>query len=1005
MSVGTSPKRSTPSGQQARIHTGVLVCFTLLALLLTWPLPLHFTTHVPGDGIDDPALAWNLWWIGERLVGQLDFDIFHADWMFHPVGINLGFYTLTPLNGLQSLPPQLTFGLIPASNLILLSTFVLGGYGTFLLTRYVLSRRSPESKVQSPQSRGHDSQLAHRETSDLGPWTLDTRPGFLLPPIVAGIIYAFASSKLFYASLGQFNIASSYWIPFYVLYLLRTGESVDWRAGRRNARLAALFLIFQAWAELTYASFLLIFTALYCVWWITRALSQRHRYDVRPRLSPGAALLALALLGATFLIGIVPFLWAMVPDLLREGDFFASGGGFADIYSADLMGYLVPTRLHPLLGDWVAGLPFANDVAQHIYIGYSALALAALGCWSLWRGNAAIFSPVRFSKPDRAAAPHGPTKNPTTRWTAALWSASFALFWLLTLGPQVRWAGEPLPIPGPFALVSQLPFFSGNRYPSRYSVMLMLTVAVLAAAGLRALIARWPRPRASVLLTLLVCVLFLGEHLSLPLPLNDSRTPPIYAKLATEPGDFALLELPTGWRNGARVLGRSDELIMMQQWYQTVHGQRRLGGNTSRNPAHKFQYFVEAPLINDWIALMNADQPYITATVAAELETMIERGRAQAPRVLDFLDVQYVTVHAVNHGVAAPPELLRYVDEALPLSLADEWNGTDWTGQPATIRLYRVETQTDPSDAWALDLSTPDGALYLAEGWSALAAEGVRYATRAQPALLLDLPDAGGTLRLQLFGPASGVAVRLNGQTLAEESIGAGDGGQWLEIRVPSGLAVEPVDRLELHFAGAPTSVTALDRIAGGEQPVGETGVALPGGRTLVVRSAGKDVGDFAQIFVDGIDVARHDRGYNLVAVDPTAAAGEGVLESAAFDTLHDPQASDALAAWLAQWPDGTLITGAVQDTADGASDEFYNLSGVAVDALARAGVITDLRQKYRWSHAFIGAVGAPTGTALENAGLLRPASAFVGPPVDGASVSGGIGQVQFGAENDESAE
>ena len=99
----------------------------------------------------------------------------------------------------------------------------------------------------------------------------------------------------------------------------------------------------------------------------------------------------------------------MLPDLLREGDFFASGGGFADLYSADLLGYLVPTRLHPLVGEWVATLPFANDKAQHIYIGYTALALAALGATSLWRRQKLI---------------------------TVYWSLNLLLFWLLTLGPH-----------------------------------------------------------------------------------------------------------------------------------------------------------------------------------------------------------------------------------------------------------------------------------------------------------------------------------------------------------------------------------------------------------------------------------------------------------------------------------------------------------------------------------------------------------------------------------------
>jgi hypothetical protein len=39
--------------------------FFALALLLTWPLPL--TTHAPGDGSDDPAILWNLWWVRYRL--------------------------------------------------------------------------------------------------------------------------------------------------------------------------------------------------------------------------------------------------------------------------------------------------------------------------------------------------------------------------------------------------------------------------------------------------------------------------------------------------------------------------------------------------------------------------------------------------------------------------------------------------------------------------------------------------------------------------------------------------------------------------------------------------------------------------------------------------------------------------------------------------------------------------------------------------------------------------
>jgi hypothetical protein len=108
---------------------GVLIFYIGLALLLTWPLAAAFTTHVPGDGIDDPALAWNLWWLRQRLVTQANADIFHVGWMFHPVQINLAFYTLTPLNGLISIPLQLGLSLVVANNVVLLASFVLAAFG------------------------------------------------------------------------------------------------------------------------------------------------------------------------------------------------------------------------------------------------------------------------------------------------------------------------------------------------------------------------------------------------------------------------------------------------------------------------------------------------------------------------------------------------------------------------------------------------------------------------------------------------------------------------------------------------------------------------------------------------------------------------------------------------------------------------------------------------------------------------------------------------------------
>ena len=96
--------------------------------------------------------------------------------------------------------------------------------------------------------------------------------------------------------------------------------------------------------------------------------------------------------------------------------------------------------------------------------------------------------------------------------------------------------------------------------------------------------------------------------------------PAVYETVArTMPGDFALLDLPLAWRNGARVTGTQDPLIMFEQYYQSVHGKRLLGGNTSRNPSQKFQYFAEAAVIDTLIALETGHCLLYTSDAADDL--------------------------------------------------------------------------------------------------------------------------------------------------------------------------------------------------------------------------------------------------------------------------------------------------------------------------------------------------------------------------------------------------
>ena len=291
-----------------------------------------------------------------------------------------------------------------------------------------------------------------------------------------------------------------------------------------------------------------------------------------------------------------------------------------------------------------------------------------------------------------------------------------------------------------------------------------------------------------------------------------------------------------------------------------------------------------------------------------------------------------------------------------------------------------------PSDNWQVDLSEPQGNLYVAEGWSPPDPNsGVRYAVRAQAGLMLPIPDAGGSLALQLAGPMRAVRLQLNGHALQP----ATQFGNELTLIVPPGLATALVDRLEFTFAGPGTEIRDVAKqYTAGRADLSALGAELAPDVALLVQSAGEEVGSFAHIYVNGVDVALNRRGYNLAALD---SVGQ-VLDSANFDTFADTAQSAALIAWVEQWPAGTLIAGAAADEAS------FRLQPDAAAALAQIGVRTDLRDYFRWSHAFIGVKGAPPGTAIESADLLAPVSVQVGPAINGPRVFGGVRSIQFRA-------
>ncbi len=498
----------------------VLVGYTVLTLVMTYPLALNFNTAIPGDGFDGWQNYWNLWWDKGALVDR-GANPFFTDYLYYPTGVSLYFHTLNIFNGLLTLPIQLFLGLSAAYNSVVIFSFVIGGYGAYLLTLRGLA----------PLEGGKAGRAGY--------------PAFMA--FVAGLVYTFSPFH-FAHLLGHMQVFSLEWLPFYALYLLkaveRRGTGVPGTSeGIQYICKAALFLILTALCDWYYALYALILTVLYL----------GYLGGVRDVARLKKALTVSVGVGLIFVVVLSPLLGPMVWEA-STADYMITAQEHVLLLSADLLAFVTPNEMHPLWGalarTWSER--FTSTASERmVFAGYVPLVLAAFGVWRAWRRT----------------KPPG-TMNVRCVPAVGFWALSALTFWVLSLGPVLHVAGQSTGLPLPYALLHRyVPFMKMVRSVSRFDAVVMLSLAVLVGCGLQQIAGGKRRMVITALAGVLICF----EFLAVPYPMTAPDTPAFYHTLAQDEEDYALLNVPMDW-------DRPNCLL-----YQTVHGKRLISAYTSRD--------------------------------------------------------------------------------------------------------------------------------------------------------------------------------------------------------------------------------------------------------------------------------------------------------------------------------------------------------------------------------------------------------------------------------------
>jgi hypothetical protein len=544
--------------------------YLVATLVLTWPLLPGLLHDLPAD-LGDPVLnCWILHWDVSHFLRFLSGDLgalrgFWQGNFFHPAPLVLAYSEHLVPQAIAILPVYAATGnVVLCYNLLFLSTFVLSGLGVYLLTR---------SLTGNPAAS-----------------------------LVAGLLFAFCPYRV--AQMTHVQVLSTQWMAFTLYGLHRFFERSSSAADRSPSPYwplagATAALVLQ---NLSCGYFLLFFgpvAAAYAVWEVLR----------RGLIGDWRLLARLALAGVIVAAATWPFLQPYLE--LRTFGYSARTLQEVREFSANVLSYLTAPAT---IRGWGRLFRAYFIPEGELFPGLIALALALSGfagsAWSAWRttsagslpwwrralvvvagawavgqalavlyvlvggGRVVAIGPLelrlkgfgRLVLIALAAVAVWTLVSPRVRKTGrqivreyGFWVTAAIVAAFLSFGPEIHTGPKEIAA-GPYLLLYQhVPGFDGLRVPSRYGLVVALTVAVLAGIGLDRLL----RGRKHVgLVAAGVAALFVTECFAAPIPINESggtaslrapgpilqgeRVPAAYRYLRGLAGREPVVEFPFG---------------------------------------------------------------------------------------------------------------------------------------------------------------------------------------------------------------------------------------------------------------------------------------------------------------------------------------------------------------------------------------------------------------------------------------------------------------------------
>jgi len=569
-------------------HLLFLILFTVITLIMTYPVIFYWTDMIIGDRVDSLFNAWILAWDVKKITSGELLSIFNAN-IFYPHTNTLAYSEHMLGTSLWALPtlvisknPVLTY------NFVFLTGLILSVFGMY--------------------------------------WLVFDLTGNRYAAVASAFIFGFFPWR--FAHVFHLQMQMSQWIPLTFLFLHRFFKDGSYQ----NILLFTFFFILQFMSCGYYGVYLALFVCLLIIF----SLLQRNA-STKDRIIP------LGVFAAISLLSIFPVYYPYIKVKQEMG--FTRSLSETISFSPDLLSYLNTTMSNCVWGK--ATQQFWKPEGE-LFLGLTAIILGILGIITVIKRkdgsaggiipfinkntaskiilavlNVALFfyvlvalfvfttggisttiwgvkiSVKGLENPLLAVLIIGGIKLIIQRIVMGRFS-TFGLsfnspiprfyFWvllssfILSFGPIIHSHGQEIFQYGPYAfLYYYFPGFSGLRCPSRLIIMVAFSLSVFAGFGLKGIIEKLKKTWAKILVTVFISLLLLFEYASIPVKMvpvpTDGKIPAVYQWLSEQKGDFPILELPLPnepgdvWREAIRV------------YFSTYHWKKMVNGYSGYFPS------------------------------------------------------------------------------------------------------------------------------------------------------------------------------------------------------------------------------------------------------------------------------------------------------------------------------------------------------------------------------------------------------------------------------------